>query len=52
MTVAFPGHFTVNERKTAGEGDKTDLGKSTHLYDETQALSTENCLDQVQEEDI
>ena len=41
-----------------GEVDKTDrteLGKCIHLYDvtqgnkETQALSTENCLPQVQE---
>ena len=48
-----------NEWTTTGEVDKTDrtdLGKSIHLYDETkgnkerQALSTENCLRQVQED--
>ena len=47
-----------NEWKTVGEADKThrtDLGKCIHLYDETkgnnetQALSAENCLRQVQE---
>ena len=36
--------------------DRTDLGKYTHLYNETQGnketqvLSTENCLHQVQED--
>ena len=30
-----------------GWQNRTDLGKCTHLYDETQALSTENCLHQV-----
>ena len=43
---------------TTGEVDKTDrteLGKCIHLYDETQenneaqALSTENCLREMQE---
>ena len=50
--------FLGNEWTTTGEVDKTDrtdLGKCIHLYDETQgnneiqALSTENCLRQVQE---
>ena len=50
--------FLRNEWTTAGEVDKTDrteLGNCIHLYDETQwnkeaqALSTENCLRQVQE---
>ena len=50
--------FLRNEWTTIGEVDKTDrtdLGKCIHLYDETQgnnetrALSTENCLRQVQE---
>ena len=50
--------FLRNEWTTTGEVDKTnrtDLGKCIHLYDETQwnnetqALSTENCLRQVQE---
>ena len=50
--------FLRNEWTTTGEVDKTDrtqLGKCIHLYDETQenneaqALSTENCLGQVQE---
>jgi len=50
--------FLRNEWTTTGEIDKidgTDLGKCIHLYDktqgnkETQALSTENCLRQVQE---
>ena len=51
--------FLRNEWTTAGEVDKTDrtdLGKCTHLYDETQgnkeiqALSTEICLRQVLED--
>ena len=50
--------FLRNESTATGEVDKTDrteLVKCTHLYDETQgnketqALSTENCLRQVQE---
>ena len=44
--------FLRNEWTTTGDADKTDrteLGKCIHLYDETQALSTENCLRQVQE---
>ena len=50
--------FLRNEWTTTGEVDKTDrteLGKCIHLYDitqgnnETQALSTENCLCQMQE---
>ena len=50
--------FLRNEWTTTGEVDKTDrteLGKCIHLYDEaqgndeTQPLSTENCLRQVQE---
>ena len=50
--------FLKNEWTTTGEVDKTDrtdLGKCIHLYDETQgnketqALSTENFLRQVQE---
>ena len=50
--------FLRNGWTTTGEADKTDitdLGKCIHLYDETQgnnetqALSTENCLRQVQE---
>ena len=50
--------FLRNERTTTGEVDKTgrtELGKCIHLYDvthgknETQALSTENCLRQMQE---
>ena len=50
--------FLKNEWTTTGEVDKTDrteLGKCIHLYDETQgnnetqALSTENCLRKVQE---
>ena len=50
--------FLRNEWTTTGEVDKTDrteLGKFIHGYDvtqgndETQALSTENCLRQVQE---
>ena len=50
--------FLRNEWTTTGEVDKTDrteLGKCIHLYDETQGnnetqvLSTENCLRQVQE---
>ena len=49
--------FLRNDWTTTGEADKTDrtdLGKCIHLYDETQgnketqALSTENCLRQVQ----
>jgi len=50
----------MDEWTTAGEADKnrnlTDPGKCTHLYDETQgnretqALSTEKCLRQVQED--
>ena len=45
--------FVRNGRTTTGEVDKTDrteLGKCIHLYNvtqgnnETQALSTENCL--------
>ena len=49
--------FLRNEWTTTGEVDKTDrtdLGKCIHLYDvtqgnsETQALSTENCLRQMQ----
>ena len=49
--------FLRNEWTTTGDVDKTDrtdLGKCIHLYDETQgnketqALSTENCLRQVQ----
>ena len=51
--------FLRNEWTTADEVDKTDrtdLGKCTHLYDETegnnetQVLSTENCLCHVQED--
>ena len=51
--------FLRNEWTTADEVDKTDrtdLGKCTHLYDETegnnetQVLLTENCLCQVQED--
>ena len=50
--------FLRNEWTTTGEVDKTDrtdLGKCIHQYDvtqrnnETQALSTENCLRQMQE---
>ena len=50
--------FLRNERTTTSEVDKTDrtdLGKCIHLYNvtqgnkETQALSTENCLCQMQE---
>ena len=50
--------FLRNEWTTTGEAYKTDsteLGKCIHLYDvtqgndETQALSTENCLPQMQE---
>ena len=50
--------FLRNEWTTTDEVDKTDSiepGKCIHLYDETQgnketqALSTENCLLQVQE---
>ena len=50
--------FLRNEWTTTGDVDKTDridLGKCIHLYDETkrnketQALSTANCLRQVQE---
>ena len=50
--------FLRNEWTATGDVDKTDrtvLGKCIHLYDETQgnnetqALSTENCLRQVQE---
>ena len=51
--------FLRNERTTTGEAYKTDStepGKCIHLYydvtqgnDETQALSTENCLPQMQE---
>ena len=50
--------FLRNEWTSTGEVDKTDrteLGKCIHLCDETQgnnetqALSTENCLRQVQE---
>ena len=50
--------FLRNEWTTTGDADKTDrtdLGKCIHLYDETQgnneiqALSTENCLRQMQE---
>ena len=50
--------FLRNEWTTTGDVDKTDrtdLGKCIHLYGEaqennnTQVLSTENCLRQVQE---
>ena len=50
--------FLRNERTTTGEADKTgrtELGKCIHLYDvtqgndETQTLSTENCLRQMQQ---
>ena len=50
--------FLKNEWTTTGEADKTDrieLGKCIHLYDvtqgnkETQALSMENFLRQMQE---
>ena len=53
--------FLRNESTATGEVDKTDrteLVKCTHLYDitqgnkETQALSTKNCLCQMQEKYI
>ena len=53
--------FLRNELTTTGEVDTTDrteLGKCIHLYDvaqgnnETQALSTKNCLRQMQEKYI
>ena len=58
MTVKENILFLRNEWITTGEVDKTDrtdLGKCIHLYGEaqennnTQVLSTENCLRQVQE---
>ena len=58
MTMKENILFPRNEWITTGEVDKTDrtdLGKCIHVYnktqenDETQVLSTENCLHQVQE---
>ena len=49
MVEIAPNH--IHQKK-----NRTDLGKSTHLYDETQGnnetqvLSIENCLCQVQED--